>query len=120
MRAGPQVIRDINELGGRVFLDLKFKDISKTVQNAAMEAVSQGVWMLNLHAEASRKALRLASEAKGDALLIAVTVLTDFSDEEYHGRFGLHVADAVSKLTETALECGCDGIVCSPKEIAAL
>lgn len=119
-RAGPEVVRGINERGGRVFLDLKFKDIPQTVQNAVEAAVSQGVWMLNLHADSPEKAMRLASEAKGGALLIAVTVLTAFTEEEYYFRFNRHIADAVNRLTETALKCGCDGVVCSPREVAAI
>ena len=36
--AGPQAVRLIQELGGEVFLDLKFHDIPNTVAKAAVEA----------------------------------------------------------------------------------
>ena len=38
VNAGPNVVRMIHDLGGEVFLDLKFHDIPNTVAAAAVEA----------------------------------------------------------------------------------
>ena len=40
--AGPQAVRLIQELGGEIFLDLKFHDIPNTVAKAAIEATRLG------------------------------------------------------------------------------
>ena len=45
--AGPQAVRQIQELGGEIFLDLKFHDIPNTVAKAAIEATRLGVKMLD-------------------------------------------------------------------------
>ena len=46
--AGPQAVRQIHELGGEGFLDLKFHDIPNTVAKAAIEATRLGVKMFNV------------------------------------------------------------------------
>ena len=51
--AGPQAVRLIQELGGEIFLDLKFHDIPNTVAKAAIEATRLGVKMFNVHASGS-------------------------------------------------------------------
>ena len=39
--AGPQAVRVIQQIGGEVFLDLKFHDIPNTVAKAAVEATRE-------------------------------------------------------------------------------
>src|SRR5215467_12820311 len=46
--AGPQAVRLIQELGGEIFLDLKFHDIPNTVAKAAVEATRLGGKMFNV------------------------------------------------------------------------
>src|SRR5882762_6050197 len=47
--AGPDLVREFTAAGLRIFLDLKFHDIPKTVAMAGIEAARMGVWMFNLH-----------------------------------------------------------------------
>ena len=56
--AGPQAVRLIQEIGGEVFLDLKFHDIPTTVAKAAVEATRLGVKMFNVHASGSLEMMR--------------------------------------------------------------
>ena len=56
--AGPQAVRLIQELGGEIFLDLKFHDIPNTVAKAAIEATRLGVKMFNVHASGSLEMMR--------------------------------------------------------------
>ncbi len=47
---GPDIVRRIIGMGGRVFLDLKYHDIPNTVAKASAEAVKLGVSIFNVHA----------------------------------------------------------------------
>jgi orotidine-5'-phosphate decarboxylase len=52
-------------------------------------------------------------------LILAVTILTSFSDAELRSDIGLHetAAEAVPRLAKMAVDAGAHGIVCSPQEI---
>jgi orotidine-5'-phosphate decarboxylase len=126
---GPSIVEPILDLGGRVFLDLKFHDIPNTVGNAVAEACKLGVHMLTLHSSGGPSMLRRAREVAdqhrnaGMAVpeLLGVTVLTSLSDEET-GAIGFadRVADLVPRLARLAAASGLDGIVCSPQELTRL
>jgi orotidine-5'-phosphate decarboxylase len=122
---GPSIVRDLVASGRRVFLDLKYHDIPNTVGAAVREAAQLGVSMLTVHASGGGKMLRagvVAAEAvKPDLLVLAVTVLTSLDDADL-GKIGLRggVLDQVLRLTALALSNGCQGVVASAKEAAAL
>ena len=142
--AGPIIVKDLQKLGYKVFLDLKFKDIPNTVAGAVRSACSLGVWMLNVHADGGSKMMRAAVEAVQKAahppLLLGVTVLTsmDASDLEEVGVTVLTSMDTqgvgepgtvalttstlpqVCRLAKLVQRCGLDGIVSSGQEIAAI
>jgi orotidine-5'-phosphate decarboxylase len=118
---GPQVVRDLAASGRRVFLDLKFHDIPNTVGAAVAEAAKLGVSMLTVHASGGSRMLRAAVEAAGASvarpLVLAVTVLTSFHDSDVQEvGFSGRVLDNVLRLAALARNCGCNGIVTSPRE----
>ncbi|MDO8435579.1 MAG: orotidine-5'-phosphate decarboxylase [bacterium] len=113
----PQVVEAIQDCGGRVFLDLKFNDIPNTVGEASKAAVACGVFMFNVHASAGIAAMKAAVANKDRSLVLAVTVLTSFDEKDCSHIFGDRPAVVVPTLAEDALEAGCDGIICSPKEL---
>lgn len=125
-RAGPTFVEEVAEEGFQIFLDLKYHDIPNTVAAACAAAADMGVWMMNVHASGGRKMMTAAAErlaVSGDErpLLIAVTILTslgqaDISEIGYSGT----PADNVLRLAALAEECGLDGVVCSPLEVAPL
>ena len=47
---GPSIVREVAELGPRVFLDLKLHDIPATVERAVAAAARTGAAMINVHA----------------------------------------------------------------------
>jgi orotidine-5'-phosphate decarboxylase len=120
---GPSLVTEVAR-HGKVFLDLKLHDIPHTVGKAAAAAARTGASMINVHAAGGRKMLLAAREALGSGqrpLLIAVTLLTSIdapalADLPMSG----HPEGIVRRLTTLARECGLDGVVCSPLELAAV
>jgi len=114
--AGPEAFDRLQELGFRVFADLKYYDIPTTVGRAARAIGRRGVQFLNFPAVGGEAMLRAgiaglhegAREASHAApVALAVTVLT--SDAR---------ADAFDERLDTTVRAGCDGVVCSAHEIA--
>jgi orotidine-5'-phosphate decarboxylase len=122
---GPDGVRAVAALGSPVFLDLKFHDIPNTVAGAIAAARAFGVAMLTLHVAGGPEMLRAAVEAARAQApcpkLIGVTVLTSLDDADLAAlgiaeKVGAHVA----RLAALAWDCGLDGIVCAPHEVARL
>ena len=122
---GPDGVRRIGALGLPVFLDMKFHDIPNTVAGAVAGAHALGVAMLTLHISGGGAMLRAAVETARACepcmKLIGVTVLTSLDDADLAA---LGIADRVTaqvlRLAELAWDCGLDGIVCGPREVALL
>ena len=119
--AGPEMIRRVLERKMRVFLDLKFLDIEETVRRATAQVAAMGVDFLTVHA--NRKALAAAVQGReGSPLkLLAVTVLTNFDSDDLRDMvIQRTVQDLVTARALLASEVGCDGVVASGEEPAAI
>lgn len=125
---GPDILREVYKLGGKVFLDLKFHDIPNTVASASRVVADLGVFMFNVHASGgytmmseAAKALKEEAEKLGveKPLLIAVTVLTSMGQEELKNEVGVarEIGEQVVSLAKLAQKAGMDGVVASPLEI---
>ncbi len=117
---GPDLVREIIHLGGKVFLDLKFKDIPNTMAGAAKAAAKLGVYMFNVHASAGIEGMIAAAKNKGDLKLLAVTVLTSFEENNAHLVYGAPTKAKVLQFARDAKLARCDGVVCSPQELKLL
>ena len=125
--AGPELVRTLVDRGFDVFLDLKFHDIPNTVNKAITAACQLGIWMVNVHALGGREMMLAAREAveagsgNNRTLLIAVSVLTSMNQTGL-SEIGISktVEQTVTDLTELALDCGLDGMVCSAREVSRL
>lgn len=124
---GPDVIKMITDHGCRVFLDLKYHDIPSTIARAVSAATKLGVWMLTVHAAGGHEMLVRSVEAAQHAAggkskmprIVAVTVLTSM---ESLGDIGIQfeVREQVVRLAKLAKECGLQGVLASPLEIAPI
>ncbi len=127
VNSGPDIVRMIHDLGGEVFLDLKFHDIPNTVAAAAVEATRLGVKLFNVHVSGGREMMQQTAEAVEEVCgkeglrrpsVLGVTVLTslDASDLESMGVQGAVPAHVV-RLAGMAREAGLAGVVCSAQEV---
>lgn len=127
---GPSIVEELAGRGDRVFLDLKFHDIPKTVAGAVAAGTRFGAWMINVHASGGAAMMRAAREAADEEsarqsrpkpLLIAVTVLTSLSNEALFevGITG-DAGEQVGRLAALAQAAGLDGVVASPQEVALI
>lgn len=124
-RAGPDVVKALQDMGFDVFLDLKFHDIPHTVAGAVQAAAELGVWMVNVHASGGRAMLEAARDAADSVakppLLIAVTVLTSMDGAALQDVGVADGTDAqVARLAGLAHAARLDGVVCSVREVADL
>ena len=122
LRYGPEAVASIRGASNvKVFLDLKLNDIPATVEGAARSVARLRPDLLTVHAVGGMGAVRAAVEAAPDTKIVAVTVLTSLCDDDLD-RIGLAgpVGDAVRRLSVLAVEAGARGLVCSPREVAAV
>jgi orotidine-5'-phosphate decarboxylase len=125
--AGPALVEEIAAAGMPVFLDLKLHDIPNTVERAAASCARLGARLITVHAGGG--SAMLAAAAAGAAAgssgertrVLAVTVLTSLDDDAL-AELGVPggAAERVLAWAEIAHRAGCDGVVCSPQEVAEL
>jgi len=120
---GPDLVREVADLGTPVFLDLKLHDIPVTVRRAARNCAATGAAMFNVHAAGGREMLEAAVDGarEGECHIVpkvlAVTVLTSL-DQEILADLGAgrSTDDLVTRWSELAKGCGLDGVVASAHE----
>ena len=117
VKSGPGLVRDLQEEGFDIFLDLKFNDIPNTVAAACRAVRELGVWMCTVHASGGPAMLEAARDAARPGLkVVAVTVLTSMDDEDLDA-VGQGPADSqVARLAQLARRSRLAGIVCSACE----
>jgi orotidine-5'-phosphate decarboxylase len=103
-----------------VFVDLKFFDIPETVARAVARLSERGAQFCTVHG--NQAIMQAAAQSKsGGMKVLAVTALTslDRGDLDDLG-FQCDVAALVLSRAKRALAAGCDGVVSSGLEVAAL
>jgi orotidine-5'-phosphate decarboxylase len=124
---GPAFVRELQKQVP-VFLDLKLHDIPTTVRRALEAVLKMDPRLVNVHIqggpamlEAAVEAVRTHRAAGGRTELLGVTVLTSLDREALaalgHAGRAEDLALAYAKLAHQA---GCDGVVCSAWEAAAI
>ncbi len=128
---GPSIVKDVNECGGNVFVDLKFHDIPNTVGEACKVVTGKHAFMFNVHAAGGYRMLKAAADSTKEAaenlgvakpIVLAVTVLTSLSQQEFEQEVGIQrpIASQVVDWAKLAQRAGLDGVVASPKEIVPI
>ncbi len=129
--AGQKVIENIHKKGKKVFLDLKFHDIPSTVAKASAVVTRLGVYMFNIHASGGYEMMRMCRDTVVNVCIkenlakpniIAVTVLTSISDEEFRMEMGYQhsIRTQVKHLAALSKRAGLDGVVASGHEIQVI
>jgi orotidine-5'-phosphate decarboxylase len=128
--AGPEIVRRLRATGAAVFLDLKFHDIPNTVAQAAAAATRLDVQMFTIHTSGGLEMMQAAEAAAQQAalqsgcaapLVLGVTVLTSLDGQRLR-EIGCEENPnrQVERLAALAMRAGLRGLVCSPREVAAL
>ena len=128
---GPDIVRRIIGMGGRVFLDLKYHDIPNTVAKASAEAVKLGVSIFNVHSLGGLDMMKAAAESAKETaekhnlplpILLAVTVLTSMDEKSLRKELKItrSLQREVAHLARLAQRAGMHGVVASPQEIKML
>ena len=119
---GPKILDNLNQKGFDIFLDLKLHDIPNTVFKALKNLLNQKLWMTNIHLLGGEEMIQAAREArdqaKSEALIIGVTVLTSLNEEKIKNMgFNIQIPELVKVLSTSAKRNNIDGVVCSVKEV---
>jgi len=114
-----ELAAELQDRGKKIFADLKLFDIPATVAAAVHQLARHQVNFCTVHGNDGM--LRAAAQAKGNMRILAVTALTslDQGDLEDLG-FQCDARTLVLSRARRALAAGCDGVVSSGLEVAAL
>ena len=114
-------VDDLVRRGKRVFLDAKMFDIGETVRHGVAQAAARGVSFVTVHGD--HDIIRAAVDARGgsDLRILAITVLTSIDDAGARELgFGSPVAELIRQRVAACTSLGCDGIIASPHDVAAI
>lgn len=124
---GPSLVRDYVAAGRQVFVDLKLHDIPATVARATERLAGLGAGLLTIHSSGGNAMMSAAVEAAAQAhasqrpRILAVTALTSLDQDDLVAvGIGMPMRELVIQRALLAADAGCDGVVASPHEAAAL
>jgi len=119
IRDGEDFIKAIKTINPdfKIFLDLKLYDIPNTMADAAESIMGLGVDMFNVHASSGKRAMsevmtRLSTYEKRP-LVLAVTALTSFTEDEFSAVYEKDIASKADQFAKDAMDSGLDGVVSS-------
>jgi orotidine-5'-phosphate decarboxylase len=123
-------IHSLIKQGKKVFLDFKSVDIGDTMRRMASRAADLGVEFITVMGMTGTiVAAYEGREGRPNPKILAVTLLTDYDKDdmqrEYNTAPDVTIEEFVRKRAMTASNAvadgiGADGVICSPREIAAV
>lgn len=125
---GPEAVRQVRSLGGKVFLDLKLLDIPNTVQAAATVASQMGAGMFTVHLSGGKRMVRAALQGRDQGVLpgnppplvLGVTLLTSLDRPDIAWMGDHEPEKLVLQLADSGRQWGVDGVVCSAREVGRI
>jgi orotidine-5'-phosphate decarboxylase len=114
-----ELVRELRAGGKRIFADLKFFDVPETVAAAVRQLRGKGADFVTVHGNDA--ILEAACREKAETKILAVTALTSLDKGDLQD-LGFHcdVRELVLSRARRALALGCDGVISSGLEAAAL
>lgn len=123
---GPGTIAALADLGKPVFADAKLHDIPTQVGAAASRLGAWGARWVTAHVSGGEDMLRAAVAGLGEGSggnggILGVSVLTSL-DEPRLAAVGIPSTPGrlVSRMARVAAAAGCEGLVCSPRELGVV
>ena len=123
---GPGTVATVAALGRPVFADAKLHDIPSQVETAATRLGQMGARWVTAHAAGGEGMLSAAvsGAARGSACaagILAVTVLTSLGEKDLAAAgIAASPGKLVSRMSRLAVAAGCEGVVCSPRELGVV
>ncbi len=116
-----EIVEYIHSREREVFLDLKFHDIPNTTVQAAKFALSQNVFLYNVHTSGGfemMKGVADITQTYDNSHVIGVTMLTSLSSEDIEKLYltEASIKEVTLNLAKEAKRAGLHGVVCSPWE----
>ena len=110
------------EHGKRIFLDMKLYDIGATVEAAVRGLAQFDLDFLTVHGDPHVVAAAKQGAAGSNTKILGVTILTSLDRADLDA--GMILPGDLHEITveraARAFEAGADGIICSPREAAAI
>ncbi|BEG56463.1 Orotidine 5'-phosphate decarboxylase PyrF [Helicobacter sp. NHP21005] len=124
VREGPSFIKEIQNMGFKIFLDLKLHDIPNTMAGAVLECAHLGVELLTLHASSGSSALLAVMEQVQGLTqrpkILGVTLLTSLDEAQSQSLYNAPLEQHALHLAKLCFNSGLDGVVCSVFESLAI
>ncbi len=119
---GAELVTALVEEGRKVFVDAKLLDISNTVECATANIAAMGASFLTIHGHDTKTlSAAVRGRAASNLKLLAVTVLTSLDRHDLAEQGTELAPDAlVLKRARLARDAGCDGVIASGHEAAAV
>jgi len=115
-----ELVGRLRDLRKRVFVDLKLFDVPETVRRAVRQLRELEVDYATVHG--NQRMIEAACAEKGALRVLAVTVLTSIDQDDF-ADLGVEVdveALVLSRARRCVRELGCDGVISSGRNAAAL
>ncbi|NIZ61964.1 orotidine-5'-phosphate decarboxylase [Sedimentitalea sp. CY04] len=110
------------EMGKRIFLDMKLFDIGATVENAVRGLAQFDLDFLTVHGDPYVVKAAKEGAAGKDMKILAVTILTSLDRQDLDGALIKEgdIKDLVLERAGNAFAAGADGVIASPQEAALI